>query len=387
VNIGSITTELYVDLARAHPNARFIITDSTPPANAVADDHYQPKVSSFVEALRQARAAVLILRADHPDRWQTLCTFLGCSYPSDPFPDCNDKGQRSRSEGDRNRALFTAKDLRSDPSPWIAASKGWHGIALADAPGDSARELSQHHFAGLDSSLWMLREDTFPSNLALFTRNNYAMDADGTARLTIRKEQTPVREFTSAALCSRHRYLYGRFVGEVRPVSTPGVITGMFLHRNSPRQEIDIEFIGKDTCKMLVNVFYNPGIEGSRMEYGYRGTPTLVDLGFDASEDFHEYEIDWSETSIRWRVDGRLVYERANWDPTPIPHLPMQFNFNLWHSRSRALAGRLNVTDLPTSAELRALLVCSRQVEHRKLERGDSNQRRISSKPMETVRG
>ncbi len=157
----------------------------------------------------------------------------------------------------------------------------------------------------------MLREDTFPSNLALFTRNNYAMDADGTARLTIRKEQTPVREFTSAALCSRHRYLYGRFVGEVRPVSTPGVITGMFLHRNSPRQEIDIEFIGKDTCKMLVNVFYNPGIEGSRMEYGYRGTPTLVDLGFDASEDFHEYEIDWSETSIRWRVDGRLVYELA----------------------------------------------------------------------------
>jgi Glycosyl hydrolases family 16 len=84
-------------------------------------------------------------------------------------------------------------------------------------------------------------------------------------------------------------------------MNAAGLITGMFLHRNSPRQEIDIEFIGKDTRKMLVNVFYNPGVEGSRMEYGYRDAPTLIDLGFDASEDFHEYEIEWREGSIRWR--------------------------------------------------------------------------------------
>jgi len=190
------------------------------------------------------------------------------------------------------------------------------------------------------------------------------MDADRVARLTIRKEHTAVREFTSAALCSRRRYLYGRFVAEARAASAPGLITGMFLHRNSPRQEIDIEFIGKDTRKMLVNVFYNPGVDGSRMEYGYRGTPTLIDLGFDASEDFHEYEIEWSEASIRWHVDGRLVYERANWDPTPIPHLPMQFNFNLWHSRSRELAGRLNPRDLPAVAELRTLHVSSRHIDY-----------------------
>jgi beta-glucanase (GH16 family) len=61
------------------------------------------------------------------------------------------------------------------------------------------------------------------------------------------------------------------------------VITGFFLHRNSPRQEIDIEFLGNDTTKLLVNVYYNPGYEGARMEYGFRSTPTLIDLGFDAA--------------------------------------------------------------------------------------------------------
>ena len=97
------------------------------------------------------------------------------------------------------------------------------------------------------------------------------------------------------------------------------------------------------------------------MEYGYRGTPALIDLGFDASEDFHEYAIEWTSTAIRWTVDGRLVYERLDWDPTPIPHLPMQLQFNLWHPRSRDLAGRLNHTELPATSELRALHVRSQQ--------------------------
>jgi len=78
----------------------------------------------------------------------------------------------------------------------------------------------------------------------------------------------------------------------------------MFLHRNGPRQEIDIEFLRKDTSKMLVNVFYNPGAESTKLEYGYRGTPTLIDLGFDAADSFHSYEIDWQPDTIRWLVDG-----------------------------------------------------------------------------------
>jgi hypothetical protein len=64
-------------------------------------------------------------------------------------------------------------------------------------------------------------------------------------------------------------------------------VTGLFLHRNGPRQEIDIEFLGRDTTRMFVNVFYDPGIPGTKLEYGYRGTPTVIDLGFDASKTFH----------------------------------------------------------------------------------------------------
>jgi beta-glucanase (GH16 family) len=79
----------------------------------------------------------------------------------------------------------------------------------------------------------------------------------------------------------------------------PGLISGVFLHRNGPRQEIDIEFLGKDTTTMLVNVYYNPGPDGTRLEYGYRGTPTQFSLGFEAAEEFHRYEIEWHREAIR----------------------------------------------------------------------------------------
>jgi len=358
VNIGSLAAGQYIELARTYAASRFIITVDAKHDNGSLGDH-NDELRLLAEELREISSSVLILPRQHTDKWEALCGFLCCDYPSDPYPHCEDCGQRALAQRDRH-GPFAANDLRSDPSPWIAASKSWHGLSVAAAEADSAEESLEHRFTGLDSSLWAVRDDTFPSNLALFTPQNFTLSADQTVRLKIQKERTPVREFTSAALCSRRQYLYGRFVADVRPASAPGLITGIFLHRNSPRQEIDIEFVGKDTHKMLVNVFYNPGLEGSRMEYGYRGTPTFIDLGFDASEDFHRYEIEWCPTAIRWSVDGRLVYERLIWDPTPIPHLPMQLHFNLWHSRSRELAGRLNLSHLPATAELRALDVYSR---------------------------
>ena len=351
VNIGSLTSEHYTELARIYPGACFIIT-----ANR---DRDLAEWTSLANALRRISASVLTLNSQERDKWTTLCGFLGCAYPIDPYPTCGDRHQRKLTARARQSAI-SAKELKRDPSPWVIASERWHGISFADEA-ELTEEGTEHHFTGVDHALWTLRDDTFPSNLALFTPRNVTVESDQTLQLRFRSERTPVRGFTSGALCSRQPYRYGRFVAIVRPAGAPGLITGVFLHRSLPRQEIDIEFLGKDTRKMVVNVFYNPGLEGARMEYGYRGTPALIDLGFDASADFHEYAIEWTSTAIRWSVDGRLVYERLDWDPTPIPHLPMQLQFNLWRSRSRELAGRLDHTALPATSALRAVHVRSPQ--------------------------
>jgi beta-glucanase (GH16 family) len=153
------------------------------------------------------------------------------------------------------------------------------------------------------------------------------------------------------------KFLYGRFEVSLRAAKIPGIVTGFFLHRDSPRQEIDIEFVGNRPDHMLINVFYNPGDEGAKFDYGYRGTPNFIPLGFDASEEFHDYMIEWGPDEIKWFVDGVMVYRRGIWGPTPIPHLPMTLHANMWPTRSKELAGRLHTRSLPGITYVRKICI------------------------------
>lgn len=375
VNVGSLKMNNLIDLAKIYPQARFIITTDTeqllgPTAVGlrhaasggiapVAGSDVCVSTRALLQGLREHLSRVLVLPAEYPDKWQLLCGFLRCEYPSYRYPECADQGQRALA-GCRDEArllrLPNVVRLKWDSSPWIVDTSKWHGLALEESGSDTHGQPNAcqicEQFESFEGAPWMLRDDTFPGNLTLFSPSNFEV-VDTGARLTLREEAAIVRDYTSASLSTTEYYRYGRFAADLRPAKVAGLITGFFLHRNSPRQEIDIEFLGNDTTKLLVNVYYNPGYEGARLEYGYRGTPVLMDLGFDAADDFHRYEIEWTPTSIRWRVDGRLVCQRVQWNPTPIPHLPMQFHLNLWHSRSTTLAGKLARANLPAHAELR----------------------------------
>jgi beta-glucanase (GH16 family) len=202
----------------------------------------------------------------------------------------------------------------------------------------------------LDTRLWLRRSDTFTDNLALFRPSNVKFVSGIGAVLSIKGESLGVRDYTAASICSQDEYLFGKFEATIQASSVPGVVTGFFLHRNSPRQEIDIEITGNRPDRLLINVFYNPGGEGAKFDYGYRGAPSYINLGFDASKARHRYAIEWNPNEIQWFVDGNLVHRRVVWDPTPIPNLPMTLHANNWITRSTHLAGRINNRNLPSSS-------------------------------------
>lgn len=378
-NIGSLSYERLQELALLYADACFIFTidskddtaqneSASRSLDADGDTNDEERKQLGYEEVLQVTNNVLILPSGHADKWDLLSKFLKCSYPISDYPKMQDQHQRrllNGSKGDATIARSYKVNLECDVSAWIAPTRdNWDGIRYERCGAETAEpnrsiEVAEN-LRELDMEKWRLLTETFPGNLALFNPKNFS-PASGIhpAKLTLRKEQVGVRSYTSASIASREIYQYGRFMAEMRPAKGQGLITGVFLHRNSPRQEIDIEFLGKDTSKMLANVYYNPGSEGSRFDYGYRGTPVLIDLGFDASEESHRYTIEWSETSIRWIVDETLVYERVNWNPTPVPHLPMHFYVNLWPSQSEELAGRLDDRNLPTFAEVKSLQISS----------------------------
>jgi beta-glucanase (GH16 family) len=202
------------------------------------------------------------------------------------------------------------------------------------------------------STLFPELAETFPGNLAAFTREGLLYSEDGTC-LVLDKIAVGERPYRSGAFASAPAFSHGRFEAEIRAARGSGLVTGFFLHRAAPRQEIDIELTGNDPHSMLVNVYFNPGDDGAALGFGYRGSPCRIELGFDATSEFHHYAIDWRPSRISWAVDGKTVHERLSWEPTPIPHLPMRLHANLWAPRSEELSGRIDEGALPLSSGFR----------------------------------
>ena len=168
---------------------------------------------------------------------------------------------------------------------------------------------------------------------------------DGIMEMSIKEDtgETEYEKYSGGEYRTDHFYHYGLYQVNMKPIKNDGVVSSFFVYTgpsdNRNWDEIDIEFIGKDTTKVQFNYFTKG--KGNH-EYVYY-------LGFDASEEFHEYAFDWQEDSITWYVDGKPVY-RATKD---IPSTPGQIMMNIWNvaDSSADWAGKFDEGYLPVRAE------------------------------------
>lgn len=351
VNVRLLTGKVR-ELRERYPRAKFIITTG----KARIEDDFGLNVAGDLKG-----ANIAVLHSEASNKWQVVCEHLSCAPPACSFPELTDLGQRQFLGGTIEASpVPSCKTPKRDKSPWVIEPRQWwQGIRSVPTEVGYSSATTHARIADclevLDTRRWLLRNDTFTDNLALFRSSNVEFRSGIGATLSIRRESLGVREYSAASLTSRDRYLFGRFEAIIQASNVPGVVTGFFLHRDSPRQEIDIEITGNRTDRLLVNVFYNPGGEGTKFDYGYRGAASYIDLGFDASESTHRFAIEWGPSEIRWFVDDHLVHRRAEWEPTPIPHLPMALHVNTWPSRSKELAGRLTSRRLPATTLVRSI--------------------------------
>jgi endo-1,3-1,4-beta-glycanase ExoK len=128
-------------------------------------------------------------------------------------------------------------------------------------------------------------------------------------------------------------YGYGCYEARFKPVAQPGVVTSFFTFAgpydnggNGKHNEIDIEFLGKDTSRVQFNFWTNDDAYASSHE-------KLVDLGFDASKEFRNYGFKWTSSSIGWYIDGTLIYTFTGDSINPIPQATQSLQkimMNVW---------------------------------------------------------
>jgi GR25 family glycosyltransferase involved in LPS biosynthesis len=313
----------------------------------------RPEMES--QSLPHLRTSVLPDSGSNTASWEPLCAFLDVPQPVQPFPIGAARTSRIfRDDRPKNlqRSItsFRRKACLLDDSPWVLPPQsGWQSRPPSGRPLQQSQKCLVHHSMTSVTPAFTNLVETFPGNLASFTHEGVVNDQRG-ANLVIKKVVTGNRAYCSGAFASSRSFDYGRFEAAIRAATGSGLVTGFFLHRDDPRQEIDIELAGYNPRRMLVNVYFNPGDDGTEMSFGYRGSPCHIDLEFDATLDFHLYAIDWCPGRIAWSVDGNVVHERGGWDPTPVPHLPMRLHANLWAPRSEEFAGRIDDAELPARA-------------------------------------
>jgi endo-1,3-1,4-beta-glycanase ExoK len=143
----------------------------------------------------------------------------------------------------------------------------------------------------------------------------------GVMRLTLDRVPSSGRPFTSGEYRSNGFYQFGVFEVRMKAAKGQGIVSSFFTYTgpsdNQPWDEIDIEFLGRDTTQMQTNYFTN----------GQGGHERLIKLGFDAAEDFHVYKIVWAPKRIEWYVDDRLVHKETG---SRLPQHPQKIMMNLW---------------------------------------------------------
>ncbi len=140
--------------------------------------------------------------------------------------------------------------------------------------------------------------------------------------MTIKLDNTASsgKPYSSGEIRTTNTYSYGLYQVRMKPAKNTGVVSSFFTYTGptfgTVWDEIDIEFLGKDTTKVQFNYYTN----------GVGGHEKLYSLGFDASSAYHTYAFNWQSTYIAWLVDGVEVYRAT----TSIPTTPGHIYMNLW---------------------------------------------------------
>ncbi|KAF9585018.1 hypothetical protein BGW38_004271, partial [Lunasporangiospora selenospora] len=126
-----------------------------------------------------------------------------------------------------------------------------------------------------------------------FTRTQVHETSAGT-KITIGKD-SPLKPYSCGELIYRQKGLgYGRY--SIDMIASP------------VDNEIDIELTGLNNRVAWLNIWAKKS-----------QNPVSIDLGFDASKDWHNYRFEWHRSHVAWFVDDILVLNRSDipvTDPT-----------------------------------------------------------------------
>ena len=190
-------------------------------------------------------------------------------------------------------------------------------LGPAMAEGQGFRETfvgigKEWHIANYDFSHPAFDTDWRPSQV----------DIDQGLLLNLSPQEGAQNRFVGASVRRTEPTGFGRYEVVMKAARGPGVVTGFFTytgpHYGTKHDEIDIEFLGRDTTKMHVAWF----VDGEL-------TNKFIDLGFDAADADRRFAFEWWPERLAWFVEDQMIHEH-HVSSGEIPDEPGRLFVNIW---------------------------------------------------------
>lgn len=215
-------------------------------------------------------------------------------------------GCTSRETASSTPAASTpAATVTAQPAPTAPAAKPWFQEFKAHTPGTWEKSTGYTNGDPFDC-FWSGENISF---------NGKEME--------LKLSKDPTGKKLGAEYKTSATYHYGRYEVRMKAAKNSGIVSSFFTYTGpsfgTPWDEIDFEVLGKDTTKVQLNYYTN----------GTGGHEVMIDLGFDASEEYHNYAFEWRKESIKWYVDDKLVHTAT----ANLPVTPGKIMMNLWNGK------------------------------------------------------
>lgn len=206
-----------------------------------------------------------------------------------------------------------------------------------------------------DNAGWAFGTWTFSNNECEFTPanasfNNSIMTLKISTKAAANTGAYPDKPYWGAEYYTRDEYLYGRFVVRMKATTPSGVVTSFFLYHYGwddsknrfDNNEIDIEFAGRTDQVHYTLHWKDP--QGDS-----KSTSVIKPLAFDAADDFHLWEIEWTPTHVAYYIDGTLSHTFTDSTAVTEQEYAQSIRMNYWISSARGWVGPFNPAVLPTT--------------------------------------
>lgn len=211
----------------------------------------------------------------------------------------------------------------------------YHMVTVANDPALSVYDFWQAY----PEDGWLMSDwPAGQSNILHWSADNVRVTTEGHVELVLgRAPDGSGFLYQAGEVQSAETAITGTWSWTVRaPEMVPGAVFGLFTYKadwaNQPWVEFDFEFVGADTTRVQLNI-HMVNEKGEHITLDQHGQkPVFIDLGFDAAEGVHTYEVTVTESGAIFYIDGKIVGEFSGADmPGGVWQIgPMKSYINLW---------------------------------------------------------